>query len=242
MIPCELQLDKDGLLYLKDDNVKKRNFLCLDKRAELTRYDKCLFYSLDSTDDYIIKYYTYYLTSKDINAIKEMLSILVSKQENIKLTDFPIGYLVYLQNLSGLIIKYYKDGVSLDNIFISGNMGKLSEYYHHDDNNLHNVFLLFYDILNLIYELMENSIFYNDINPGNIVITNEQARLIDFDHRYVTFKRTDNQIKRVMTRFHDFVSWTLGQLYLHYQIEDLTDYEQARKTLTMLENKIRRGR
>jgi len=45
-----------------------------------------------------------------------------------------------------------------------------------------------------------------------------------------------------MTRFHDFISWTLGQLYLHYQVEDLTDYEQARKTLTMLENKIRKGR
>ena len=86
MIPCELKYDKDGLLYLEDDNLFKRKGLHIDKRTGIDEYFQGFFYSLASTDEYIIKYNSTEFTKKEIIAIKEMLLKLVEKQKNIPRT------------------------------------------------------------------------------------------------------------------------------------------------------------
>ena len=77
MIPFELKRDKDGLLYLEDDNVFKKGSLNLDKRFDIDEYYQNYFYPIDSTDEYIIKYRSTEYTRKEIKKVKEMLINLI---------------------------------------------------------------------------------------------------------------------------------------------------------------------
>ena len=242
MIPCELKYDENGLLYLEDENIFKRKSLHLDKRLGIDEYFQGFFYALDSTDDYIIKYNSTEFTKKEIIATKEMLARLVEKQKNISSVDFPIGYLVHMKKLCGLIIKYYKDSISFDNIIKTRDFNALGKYYYHDDNTLHNLFLLYHEVLDLIYELLDNDICYTDINPGNIIITNNQVKLIDFDYRYVLFDKKDVFLKDVMYNFSQFVIATLRFYNFYYQVETYEKKGEEKDYLKKLENKIRKGR
>ncbi len=241
MIPLELQYDEDGLLYLEDDNVFKRNSLHIDKRLEIDGYFQKFFYSFDSTDDYIIKYNSTEFTKKEIIATKEMLKALVEKQKNVLNVDFPIGYLVHMKKLSGLIIKYYKDSISLHDIIKTRDLNYIGKYYYHDDNILHNLFLLYHDVLDLLYELLDNDICYTDINPGNVIITDNKVKLIDFDYRYVLFNQKDTILKDVMYNFSQFVKVTLRNYNLYYQLDTFFKHDEEKKYLKKLENKIRKG-
>ena len=242
MIPCELKYDKDGLLYLEDDNVFKRKSLHIDKRTGIDEYFQGFFYSLDSTDDYIIKYNSTEFTKKEIVAVKEMLKTLVEKQKNISRVDFPIGYLVHMKKLSGLIIKYYKDSISFYDIIKTRDFNYLGKYYSHDDNILHNLFLLYQDVLDIIYELLDNDICYTDINPGNVIITDNQIKLIDFDHKYVLFNQKDTILKDVMNNFSQFVKVTLRNYNFYYQVDTFFKHDEEKEYLKKLENTIRKGR
>ena len=240
MIPLELKNDKEGLLYLEDDNIFRKHSLQIDKRNNVDEYFKYVFYPVDSTDEYIIKYSCTVYTRKQIKLIKEMLFNLVCKQKNIKSVDFPIAYFYHMKRLCGLIVKYYKEGISVDNIIKLQDIESVGKYYYHDENNIRNLFMLYSELLNTIIELFDNDIFYVDLNPGNIVLYNNQVKLIDFDYRYISFNNKDKKIKTIIDSYLEFVRVTLNSFYVSNYNNDCNDFRDVKRYLKKLENNVYR--
>ena len=46
--------------------------------------------------------------------------------------------------------------------------------------------------------MYENGIYYLDINPGNIVLSDNQIKLIDFDYYYVRFDKKNEIVPKIM--------------------------------------------
>ena len=242
MLPFELKKDKEGLFYIDDKKILKYNSLLLDNRIiNENKYDQYGFYRLFSTDEYIIKYnYNPYMKEAR-ERIKKMLFILQSKQDNISTVDFPIGYYKKFLKLQGLIIKYYKNGISLDNTILTGDIEGLGKYYYHDEDNIHNLFLLFNEILDTIYEMFENGIYYRDIHPGNIVLTDNKAKIIDFDYRLVHFNNKDSNLAIIMSNYDLLLRTVLNKYNLFSSLNDyFTDFEQAKVFTKKLENSVRK--
>ena len=242
MIPIELKKDKDGLLYYSEDDILRRTPLMIDKRDNLdNRYYQHSFYSIPSTDEYIIKYCITCYTRKEIRKIKYMLDFLIKNQNNIPSVDFPIGYFVQRKKLAGLIIKYYKNGISCDNIFNLCDIENIGKYYYHDEDSIHNLFNLYNELLEIIWQMFENNVYYTDINPGNVIIDNNKIKMIDFDYRYVLFDKKDESLKIVLSGYYYFLKNTLTKLNLYNNQNIVYDnFEKTKKYLKTLENQIRK--
>lgn len=244
MLPYELKMDKDGLLYFNDDRILMHTPLLIDQR-EVSEHKYYLsgFYRLSSTNDYIIKYcYTCY-TKSEILAIKEMLMKLIEKQKNVPDVDFPIGYFKYGRRLAGQIIKYYQDSISYENVLENKDINLIGKYYAHDEDTIHNLFLIFNDVLNHLYEMFENGIYYYDINPGNIILTNNEVKIIDFDYHYVKFDQKDKRLATIMDSYVLLLIKVLSNYHLIDGINGtLKDFEHAKTFTKTLENTVRKGR
>lgn len=241
MIPYDLKRDKDGLLYLQDEDILRKSTLRIDKRGEVDEYYQQYFYPIASSDDYIIKYSCTWYTRKQIKRIKEMLANLVYKQKDIPNVDFPIAYFVHMKRLSGLIVKYYKDGISFDNVAKLQDIEAIGKYYYHDEDNIHNLFMLYEELLNLSNELFEKGVYYTDLNQGNIVLDNNQVKLIDFDYRFVLFDQKDACLPFIITNYLRLVRETLSSFNLYCDVSDYYNYEDAKKYIKKLENTVRKG-
>ena len=242
MIPIELNRDKDGLLYYRDDNILTKPQLALDKRANIeNRYFHNGFYPIPSTDEYIIKFCYTCFTRKEIKEIKYMLDNLVNKQKNVSNVDFPIAYFALRKKLYGLIVKYYKDGIACANVFESHCIETLGKYYYHNEDSIHNLFMLYDELLNIVYEMFENGIYYTDLNLGNIVINDNKLKVIDFDPRYVFFNQKDERLRNVLDGYYLFIDSSLNILKLGNNSDEYYNFEETKKYLKKLENKIRRG-
>ena len=244
MLPLNLKLDKNGLLYYDDDRILLHIPLNIDQReVNENKYYPSGFYRIPGTDEYIIKYcYTVY-TRKEIETIKEMLMKLIDKQKEIPEIDFPIGYFKFGNKLAGQIIKYYPNGISFDNILNKEDIELLGKYYAHDEDNIHNLFLLFNDVLNLLYKMFENGIYYNDTNPGNIILNDNEAKLIDFDMHYINFDNKDLRLKNIMAGYCYLLKDVLTKFSLVDGVNrEFNNFEEAKAFTKKLENNVRRGR
>ena len=242
MLPFELKRDNDGLFYMDDSKILKCNSLSIDHRIDNEdRYDQYGFYRIFSTDEYIVKYaYNPYM-KKERERIKNMLYLLQEKQDSIKSVDFPIGYYRRFLKLHGLIIKYYKDSVSCDSVIKSGDIEGLGKYYYHDEDNIHNLFLLFNEILNNIYEMFENGVYYRDVHPGNIVLYNNKAKIIDFDYRFIHFDDKDKNLNIIMSNYYLLLRTVLSKYSIFSDLNDnFNNFEQAKLFTKKLENNVRK--
>lgn len=105
--------------------------------------------------------------------IEEMVSGLVLRQDNIKLTDFPVGVVSCKRRCIGQVIRLYKDYISL-----------------YDAVNDNNIELLYNKVLCIIDELLNNGILYLDIHEHNFLVnTNLDVKLIDFESSCVIFDK-----------------------------------------------------
>ena len=243
MFPLELKVDKNGLLYTDDRNLLSDPILIDKRELSEDRYYTNGFYRFNSTDDYLIKYSYTGLTRKERDNYMEMLANLVDKQMLIPNTEFPIGYFRERRKFAGLIVKYYKNGISLDNIIGARDLNLLGKYYYHDADNIRNLFLIFEDLLYILYEMFENGVYYLDINTGNIVIDNNKTKLIDFDPFYVRFDQKDQRLATIMRFYIDLINGILEKYnLLNGKInETLNNFEEANVYTKKLENVIRRG-
>ncbi len=243
MLPMELKRDKYGLLYTDDVELIRYGCLDIDKRVfENERYYTNKFYSFPSTDDYIIKFSETGFTRRERRKMLEMLDILVSKQKDVKDVDFPIGYYAFMKKFAGFIIPYYKNGIAYDQVLLSKDINELSKYYPHDEDGLHNMVLLLYDVLDLVQEMFDNGIYYSDINPGNIILTDEKVRLIDFDYRFVKFVNKDESLTKIMQCY----KFLLNEVLENYKLaKDLayipSGFEDAKVFTKKMENKVRKS-
>ena len=242
MIPVELMCDKDGLLYYEDEHLSSRRPLFIDKRnlGEDVYYQH-MFYPFNSTEDYIIKYCCTIYTRKEVKQIRNMLETLISKQNNIPNVDFPIGYFKQFKKIAGQIIRYYPNGLSLDNILSNKDLNAFGKYYYHDEDSIHNLFLFLNDVLDIIYEMYENGIYYTDSNPGNFVLVDNKVKLIDFDHRYVKFNDKDMNLKYVLSGY----NYLLNAIKRTYELGNqelcpFKNFEQGKQYVKKMENSIRK--
>lgn len=243
MLPMNLKVDKKGLNYLDDDRILLHSQLLIDNRqVSDNRYYPCGFYRIPNTDDYIIKYcYTCY-TRKEIKAIKEMLAYFAEKQNKVPSVDFPIGYFNNGRKLAGQIIKFYPTGVSYDDIMKEKDINLISKHYAHDDDAIHNMFLLFDEVLDDVYEMFENGIYYLDTNPGNIILNDNKVKLIDFDPYYVKFDNKDARLIKMMDSYCFLLKCVLSNYKLIDDIKEIpTNFNEAKTLTKKLENTIRRG-
>lgn len=239
MIPLELKIDNDGLLYIDEHNNLVERLIQIDKRRNKDEFYKSEFYTFLSTNDYIIKKPITVLDRRNRKLYKDMLIKLINKQVKVLNTDFPIGYLKDRKNITGLIVKYYKDGISLDNIIDLYLVGK---YYYHDDDIIHNLFLLLHDVLDNIYEMFENEIYYIDISEGNIILNNNEVKIIDFDPIWVRFDLKDKMLEKIIWFYMRFVVGLLNKYGLCGIIKDerAHNFEEAKKNIKRFEGRIRK--
>ncbi len=232
-----MKIDNLGIPYFNESD-KGNELFFYSIRTSNKKATKSKFYELLALKEYLIKY-------SQINLNKEeyltMLSIFKGMQSKITLTDFPIGYYEEQGSLKGTIIPYYKNSISLLEITENKTLKDLKKYYHHDNDKLHNLYLLLNDILNILEELQDNSIGYVDSNPTNFLIKENQIKLIDFDPKYLLYESNNKNINAVLTRFDDLVYY----LHLNFKIADLPIYKAKnfktmRKHLVKLENKMRK--
>lgn len=243
MLPLELKLDKDGLLYTDDLIDRFSRLISIDKRKYKNEFYASYFCRLKSTMDYIIKQPVTILTRKERIAYKELLIKLLEKQKEIVKTEFPIGYVKDKRKLSGLIIRYYKDGISLENVIKEQDLMLFGKYYYHDEDDVHNLFLIFDEIISILYELFEHEVYYTDINPGNFIIDDNQIRLIDFDPKYVTFNNKDLKLTVVLERYIDLINLVLKDVLLPSGYnESIHNFEEAKVFTKKIENEVRKNR
>lgn len=241
-IPMELlQRDKNNLLYMDSFNVMKYP-LDIDKRDyTANRYYQNGFYAIPSTNDYIVKYSYTIFTRREVKRIKEMIVKLLNNGKNIHDIDFPIGYTID-KRLDGLIIPYYPNSVTLDSTTVNRNLSDLQSVYMHDDDKLHNFFLLLFDILEKIEEMLDNHIYYTDINPENFMLYHNLLKIIDFDFRYVHFSdKLKGNYKVIIQNYLLLVNELLRKFNFEQRIrlEDM-DISETKFYVKSLENKLRR--
>ena len=133
---------------MKTDSQKLHYFDETDKGKEIifsnltNKKDNSKFYELLNIKNYIIKYPKKELTEEDIFNMLNHFS-----QTNTHLSDLPIAYYKEKDTLKGTVIPYYQDSISLYEVINNKDLLKLSQHYHHDDDKLHNLYLLLNDIL-----------------------------------------------------------------------------------------------
>ncbi len=244
MLPMDLKVDKEGLLYLADEEVLKASPLLIDKRNfQCERYYYNGFYRIKNSDEYIVKYSYTIFTKKEREAIKNMLYNLVNKQSSCPDVEFPIGYYMKDRKLAGLIVKYYKNAISSEQVFDMHDIFAISKYYAYDDGAVRNLFHWFYDVLELSNKLFDEGIYYIDLNPGNLLLVDNQIKLIDFDHNYIKFDNKDKCLQSIMGIYEMLLKEVLQSYRLPYNNnEEFVNYDQAKTLTKKIEDKIIKGR
>ena len=249
MIPNELKKDRKGIPYLDETYDLSDRLLFLDNRVDKADNTKSIFYSLKTTNDYIIKKPAMDLDRKERIAYMNMLVSLLQKQNKISNTEFPIGYYKEKNKLTGLIIKYYSKGISLDQIIRKRDFSLLKRYYSHSEDNTQNLFMLLNDYLNCLFELYQNDIYYLDIITNNIVIDNNQVKIIDFEPprvgvafidsviRKMIYNRYINLVWDILTNYNLLNEYIDTELTLSYFTVD--GYDEAKSLIRKLEKNIR---
>ena len=232
-----MKIDYIGLTSFNELDKKKQIFF----KNPITKSEKVVksdFYNLATLDNYIIKIPHKKLNKEDYLT---MLKIFNELKDKITLTDFPIGYYEEDEILKGTVIPYYKNSVALLDIVESKSLDVLKKYYYHNDDKLHNLYILLNEILTILEELQNNNISYIDSNPSNIIIKDNQVKLIDFEPQYLRYGSNNQNIKTTLYRFDDLVYC----LHSDFKLDNLVIYQAKnfttmRKHLVKLENKIRK--
>ena len=232
-----MKFDNQGLPYFNELDKGKQIVFNVPKNQN-KKTIKSNFYELLTLKDYLIKYSN---TTLNNEAYFTMLKIFKDIQNKINLTDLPIGYYKENEILKGTIIPYYKSSISLLETTKNKNLNDLNKFYHHDDDKLHNLYILLNKILDILEELQDNGISYIDSNPSNFLIKDNQIKLIDFDPKYLLYGLNNKNINATLKRFDDLVY----VLHLDFKIANLPIYKAKnfktmRKHLVKLENKMRK--
>ncbi len=154
----------------KDETPTKHNFF--------VKRDKNYIYQ-----DHNFKHIAYKITEEAQNqAVSNELEIKFIKklkelQPNIKLTKFPTGIVTLENRVVGQEIIYLNNYITLANY--------LEEHKLTED--------IINKIIEILLELYENNVLYNDIHPNNFMINpeNKDVQLIDFEKSQVNLEKTE---------------------------------------------------
>lgn len=177
----ELKTDSYGIILLNDIHDLSKREIEIDNR---NNGKSSTFYRVENNNDYIIKIPNETLDDNDRRLYMQMLREFSKRQNDILFTDLPVGAYCEIGRFKGMIIRYYKTGITLNDI---DSLEALMKYYLHTKDTIHNLFLLVFDIIDAAYELYMNKIKYFDIHVENIIIWGNKPKFIDFDPYRITF-------------------------------------------------------
>ena len=229
-------------VYMK---VKSNNIAYLDEshKGEEIKFSlnkleiKSKFYEILDDPFFIIKQYEV----SDEEALFKMLLRFKEVHEHIEKTDLPISYYKENNITSGQIIPYYEDSANLYNLSMTKNLDRLMEVYKKDDDKVHNLFLLYQDIVDIIEELWDYDILYQDSNSTNFVFKDNKVHLIDFDPKYVILKNKKKSFIQTLCGLDDLADRMNGR-FLGYDefIYMPNSFKGLRKHLVKVENRVRK--
>lgn len=244
MYPLEMKFDNNNIGYIDINNIilERKQFINQDYDSKEIILVKKDFY-LTNSKDYLLK------INKNIDKndarLHELTVQLINKQCEIKNVDLPIGIVLNNQDVIGQIIRYYNNSKSLKSICLNEDLESLQKYIYRDDDSLHNLFLVYLEVLNILEELFENNISYLDVNGGNFVIYNNQVKIIDFEPEYISLKKMRYNEHIILNNYLE----TLGHLIKALGINEYYDcvmsdkeFSKIRTKVIDFENRIRRYR
>ena len=176
----------------------------------------------------------------DANETMNMLERFSLVRNNVRMTKLPNGYFTEKDVVTGSVVPFYPDTTSLYQILETHNVEELLKHYQRDDDPVHNLFLFFDENLDRLEELVDNGLYYTDFNHGNILFSNNESHLIDFDPGYVRTASKENY-KAVLDSYDLLLFIALKR----FELLDLCTYKSKnfkamRKRLEKVENKVRR--
>ena len=209
-LPSDLKKDGKGLYYF-DKKLTYDNLIIFDHYFDNVDNYKPLFYHASGTNDYIIKHDINLSNGKDyINMLKQF-NLLREKISNV---DLPIGYYKDRFKVKGTIVRYYENSKSLKNIMSHYGLNEINNFYEHDEDNLHNLFLMLENILSLLEEMYQNGMYYYDTNDGNFVIYKNAVKIIDFEPCRVSFTYDNNSFSLIIANYLKLVRKVLERYHL----------------------------
>lgn len=120
---------------------------------------------------------------------KFIKNLLVYK-ENIKLTTLPLGIVKENGIVVGQLVKYYN------------NAKTLTQYF--EENKDIDPLPYYYKVLDILEELVNNNICYEDVHGGNFLVVGDKLKLIDFSQHRV--KINEHYKGMYYNMFQNFVS------------------------------------
>ena len=235
-VPKELKIDSKNILYTDDSDIRKYPIFFEKDNDRCYCEPKSLFYRLLNNKEYIIKYSLKELNPENVLQMLEKFNLLRDKLLSI---DLPIGYYQEHDKTKGLIVPYYPDTKTLQSVCNSYSIDELSKYYQHDEDDVHNLFLLCMEILNFLEEMVENQMYYSDIHTGNFVFYENRVKLIDFESEYIHFHDSkDCYLKAVLNNYENMIYQIVKRFGLGDDRVYMTDnFEHMRNHVKKLDNK-----
>lgn len=146
----------------------KGKYIASGSEASIYKYKKYIALRLYDVDQSIYCM----VTGKKIGKPKEaeMIKNLLLYKDNVTKTSFPLGIVKENGIVVGQIVKFYDNSQTLTDFFSNNPDIDPIPYY--------------LKILDILEELTQNNINYEDVHGGNFLVLGDKLRIIDFsDHR-----------------------------------------------------------
>jgi len=187
-----------------------------------------------------------YGLGKNVKSEHQLIYNLSVQQKNVHLTEFPTGIITFNEKIVGQEVVYYEDYIPLDE-------------FAYEDISLEAIFdmpNLYLSMLNILRELLNAGIFYEDIrcyNSNFIVSTSNleelSVKLIDFENSQISFvitgwKKHDERVyeREIIRGLSSLINYTnrsfglLDENFLIYNLPESfnkmeADINEMKKTL-----------
>lgn len=147
---------------------------------------------------------------------------LQERKKNIKLTEFPDGLVAYHNYIIGQKIPFYPNSSNVLNY-----CSKLS--------NKNDVLGIYIKCINILKELYENGIIYEDVHYMNFLVDDlENVHLIDFDSSYVCFNNDRKYYNLMISNLKRMIGIING--YLKIDMEDIFYMNSLDEILNVIQN------
>ena len=154
-----------------------------------------------------------------------LISKLLSKQNRVSLTDFPLGIVTIGSSVVGQVITFYEDAKTVADTIISKRDIIPTEYY--------------LKVLEIIRELAVNEIIYGDAHLRNFIIThNNIIKPIDFEPGDVIVPATNQ--KRMITNFKSSINFLNNQVGIDFNIDKPETIDECQEELSIWHEKIKK--
>lgn len=234
----ELNVTKEELKEIIQDQ-----YITSGSEASIYQYKKykaLRLYDINKEDTYCI------VTGKLIGkpCCEKMIKDLLMYKDNVTLTSFPLGVVKQNGIVIGQIIKFYHNAKTLIE-FLQKNEEE-DPIYH------------YLKVLDILQELAENNICYEDVHGGNFLMVNDKIKLVDFsDHKVKVNKHYKGVYYHMFQNFATMVNrinkdyLNLGDIYdtliLPSEIKNDTDnleddFDYIRNELLNLKKDKRKAR